>query len=275
MQPRLPVVNVEHGCSCVPVGGAPPASSGAERCALPDVDVTPRTTKQRAPRNGHSAAKLPSTERKRKAEPASGGVTSQTLPSPQPKPLERNTPEPSLPTVRSAPPRRQGKTAIQKLQSKGGRPTKKTPPCWRKNAKDDLPLVAELFGEDLRDVAMPASGGSVPSSWLDYNSCFALLEERGISPSRIDVLEVYAGSGNFIAACREAGLWVGPPSTSMPRIRMVAGTVGIYCCPSGGACFGPFLLCVSQDGSTLVSHPPSGLLLRSPGRTVWQFVCGS
>ena len=38
-----------------------------------------------------------------------------------------------------------------------------------------------------------------------------MLEERGISPSRIGVLEVYAGSGNFIAACRAAGLWVGPP----------------------------------------------------------------
>ena len=196
----LPTVNVGRGYGLVGSSPAPPASSGTGKC-LPYVNVAPN--KQRAPRNDQSTAKLPSTERKRKLEPVSGGVTSQKLQLQQAKAVESNKPKSASPTVRSTP------NAPSQPQSK-----RRTPPYWRANAQDELPLVATLFGEDLRDVAMPASGGSVPSSWTDYDSCLALLTEHGISPSRIDVLEVYAGSGNFTDACRNVGLLVGPPSTS-------------------------------------------------------------
>ena len=87
----------------------------------------------------------------------------------------------------------------------------KTMPCWRVNASDDLAMVADLFGGDLREVIMPASGGSVPSTWLDYDACVAVLHEHGINAARIDALEVYAGCGNWTEACRILGLQVGLP----------------------------------------------------------------
>ena len=68
-----------------------------------------------------------------------------------------------------------------------------------------------MFGGDLRDVTMPASGGSVPSSWFDYNACVEVLREHGINPNRIDTLEVYAGCANWTEACRRVGLKVGAP----------------------------------------------------------------
>ena len=88
---------------------------------------------------------------------------------------------------------------------------KKTIPGWRVHASDDLAMVADLFGGDLRDVTMPASGGSVPSSWFDYNACVEVLREHGINPNRIDTLEVYAGCANWTEACRRVGLKVGAP----------------------------------------------------------------
>ena len=84
-------------------------------------------------------------------------------------------------------------------------------PCWRVHASDDLDMVADLFGADLRGVTMPASGGSVPSSWFDYNTCVEVLREHGINPNRIDTLEVYAGCANWTEACRSVGLKVGAP----------------------------------------------------------------
>ena len=100
---------------------------------------------------------------------------------------------------------------IPKLGPKNRRVTKKTMPCWRVNAGDDLAMVADLFGGDLRDVTMPASGGSVPSAWFNYDACVEVLREHGINPARIDALEVYAGCANWSSACRFVGLLVGVP----------------------------------------------------------------
>ena len=125
-----------------------------------------------------------------------------------------------LPTVRCLG-RAEGKTkrqyeALVSLEGippggpKRRRLKQKTLPCLRENATDDLHILADMFGGDLLNATMPASGGSVPSSWLEYSSCAAVLREHGISPSRVDVLEVYAGCANWTSACRVAGLSVGP-----------------------------------------------------------------
>ena len=89
--------------------------------------------------------------------------------------------------------------------------TDKTMPWWRVNAGDDLAMVADLFGGDLGDVTMPASGGSVPSAWFNYDACVEVLREHGINPARIDALEVYAGCANWSSSCRLVGLLVGVP----------------------------------------------------------------
>jgi len=100
---------------------------------------------------------------------------------------------------------------IPKLGPRRRRLQKKTIPCWRVNASDDLAMVADLFGGDLRDVTMPASGGSVPSTWFNYDACVEVLHEHGINPARIDALEVYAGIANWTEACGILGLKVGIP----------------------------------------------------------------
>lgn len=100
---------------------------------------------------------------------------------------------------------------IPRLGLKRRRLRGKTIPCWRVNASDDLAMVADLFGGDLREVTMPSSGGSVPSTWFDYDACVAVLHEHGINAARIDALEVYAGCGNWTEACRILGLKVGHP----------------------------------------------------------------
>ena len=75
-------------------------------------------------------------------------------------------------------------------------------PLKRTCAAADLPRVAAQFGEDLACADLDA----LPSAWLSPPAARRVLTGAGVSPERIDVLDVYARSARWTSACEAAGL---------------------------------------------------------------------
>ena len=78
-------------------------------------------------------------------------------------------------------------------------------PWMRTCTADDLRRVAARFGEDL----VCADLDALPSAWLSLPSARRVLIGAGVSPEKIDVLEVYAGSARWTRACAAAMLRAG------------------------------------------------------------------
>ena len=77
----------------------------------------------------------------------------------------------------------------------------------------DLHRVATEYGGDLASVGVDA----LPADWLNVECAKRTLMAIGIAADEIDVLEVYAGSGNWTNACQAAGLRAGPCVDSVGR----------------------------------------------------------
>jgi len=75
-------------------------------------------------------------------------------------------------------------------------------PLKRTCTAADLPRVAARFGEDLACADLDA----LPSAWPGLPSARRVLTGAGVSPEKIDVLEVYAGSARWTWACEAARL---------------------------------------------------------------------
>ena len=84
--------------------------------------------------------------------------------------------------------------------------------CLRPHASDDLEMLSHVYGADLG----ACDTSRLPSDWLDIKLAHQLLAEAGLSTEALDVLEVYAGTANFTAACKFLGLRVGPPIDIKP-----------------------------------------------------------
>ena len=74
------------------------------------------------------------------------------------------------------------------------------------HAFDDLEMLSHAYGADLG----ACDTSRLPSDWLDITHARQLLAEAGLSTEALDVLEVYAGTAHFTAACKPLGLRVPP-----------------------------------------------------------------
>ena len=92
-------------------------------------------------------------------------------------------------------------------------------------------------GGDLASVGVDA----VPAAWLNVENAKRKLMAIGIAADEIDVLEVYAGSGNWTNACQAAGLRAGPCVDSMGAVpwdmlqaqwRCALWAIMVVCLPS-------------------------------------------
>ena len=101
----------------------------------------------------------------------------------------------------------------------------------------DLHRVATKYGGDLASVGVDA----VPAAWLNVENAKRKLMAIGIAADEIDVLEVYAGSGNWTNACQAAGLRAGPCVDSMGAVpwdmlqaqwRCALWAIMVVCLPS-------------------------------------------
>ena len=83
---------------------------------------------------------------------------------------------------------------------------RKTKWCLRPAASLDLAVLASLYGADLAAIGT----SHLPADWLNPECARKILLESGLRPEEIDVLEVYAGTAHWTAACQTLGLRVGP-----------------------------------------------------------------
>ena len=117
----------------------------------------------------------------------------------------------SLPTVEStrrSKTRRRSPTPMQEVKpEKKPKGRSAGADAWtRTDTTHDLQRVAARFGGDLACADLDA----LPSEWLNEDSARRVLMEAGLSPGKIDVLEVYAGSARWTQACEAAMLRAGP-----------------------------------------------------------------
>ena len=82
------------------------------------------------------------------------------------------------------------------------------------HALDDLEMLSHVYGADLG----ACDTSRLPSDWLDITHARQLLAEAGLNTEALDVLEVYAGTAGFTAACKSLGLRVGAPIDIKPAI---------------------------------------------------------
>jgi len=147
------------------------------------------------------------------------------------------------------------------IGSKNGRRWSSSVPSWRPNARDDLPVLASRFGDDLL---------SVPREWLDMEKAAALLQKHGlrlpaaggklrefIPGERIMFWEVHSGCGNATRAFVESAsghheiagppvdavrkAWFGLPSWNvlLPSVRQFLWAIMVVCQPMWVHCAPP------------------------------------
>ena len=104
-------------------------------------------------------------------------------------------------------------------------------PYLRKGALDDIPIVARIYGDDLRGLSGVAHG----ESFLGVREARELLEGNTASRWRhclnkqgqldilqpgtsVDFLEIFSGCGNLTLAAARQGLQVGPSIDKMPGL---------------------------------------------------------
>ena len=116
---------------------------------------------------------------------------------------------------------------------------KKTKWCLRPCASLDLELLSSLYGADLA----ATDTSRLPRDWLNPECARKILLESGLRPEDIDVLEVYAGTAHWTAACQSLGLRVGPAidiklaiggktwNLLEPRFRRVLWAIVVACKP--------------------------------------------
>ena len=116
---------------------------------------------------------------------------------------------------------------------------RKTKWCLRQSASLDLKLLASLYGADLASI----DTSHLPADWLNPECARQILLESGLRPEHIDVLEIYAGTAHWTAACQSLGLCVGPAidiklaigsktwNLLEPRVRRLLWAIIVVCKP--------------------------------------------